>query len=115
MDRSSGSNDLRRAAELAFEHCPDIDFFIYTNTQNTAMATSAYMYETWETFDEPRVELVVRMHTGENNWQEPFRYFADVHGITVKTVDPDWPPSSSHRETANMTAGERDRDWTASE
>jgi hypothetical protein len=110
IDRSPGSDDLRRAAEIAFEHCPDIDFFIYTNTQNTVMTTEAYLYEMWDGFDEPRVELVMRMYTGENNWQEPFRYFSDVHGITVRTVDPDWPPRSSQQESCNMTAGQRERD-----
>lgn len=79
------------------------------------MTSSAYMYEQWDTFGEPRVERVVRIHTGENNWQEPFRYFEDVHGITVETVAPDWPPSSSREEAYHMTAGEWDRESTTSE
>ncbi|WP_284014795.1 hypothetical protein [Halobaculum litoreum] len=109
LNKDNQNDEVRQAAEIAFEHRPDIDFFIHTYTQNTVMASSARMYERWDEFDTERVELVIEMSTGENNWQEPFRYFSNVHGITVETVDPDWPPSGSGQTYYNMTAGERDR------
>jgi hypothetical protein len=106
LDRSPGSNEVRRAAEIAFERCPDLDRFVYAYTQNTVMSTEAYMYERWDESDEYDVNLVVRMYTGENNWREPYRYFADVHGITVETRDPDWPPEDAVLEESDERSGE---------
>ncbi|MFC7137819.1 hypothetical protein ACFQRB_17995 [Halobaculum litoreum] len=107
LSKRKENDEVREAAEIAFNRCPDIDFFIHTYTQNTVMSSSARMYEKWDS--DGRIELVVEIQTGDNNWQEPFRYFSNVHGITVETVDPDWPPGPTGATYYNMTAGQRDR------
>lgn len=104
LNRGLDTCETREAAEIAFERCPSLEFFIYAGANDTVGASVAHMYEQWDWYDEERVELVIEMESGDNNWQEPFRYFSEVHDITVEH-----PPFSVTGK--NGTYAEQEREF----